>query len=73
MARKKGKGYITFRQVQLDRHDEDKVLLFAAGIVFGIGASSYLIRGETVFTGLTLIVLGLILAFIEAREWEAKN
>lgn len=56
------------RELYLNRHDEEKVLLFTAGILFGIGVSSYLIQGETVFTGLTLIILGLILAYVEARQ-----
>ncbi|MBS3053564.1 MAG: hypothetical protein J4469_03605 [Candidatus Aenigmarchaeota archaeon] len=41
---------------------------FTAGIVFGVGVSTYLMQGETVFTGLTLIIIGLVLAFIEARQ-----
>lgn len=56
------------KELNLNRHDEEKVLLFTAGILFGIGTSSYLMQGETVFTGLTLIILGLILAYVEARQ-----
>lgn len=63
-----GKDSLARREFYLNRHDEEKVLLFAAGIVFGVGVSSYLIQGETVFVGLTLIIIGLILAFIEARQ-----
>ena len=66
-ARKNNKGLIT-RDLYLNTHDEEKVLLFTAGIVFGVGVSTYLMQGETVFTGLTLIIIGLVLAFIEARQ-----
>lgn len=66
-TRKNNKGLIT-RDLYLNTHDEEKVLLFTAGIVFGVGVSTYLMQGETVFTGLTLIIIGLVLAFIEARQ-----
>lgn len=63
-----GKGSLARREFYLNRHDEEKVLLFTGGILFGVGTASYLIQGETVFTGLTLIILGLVLAYIEARQ-----
>ncbi len=66
-AIKSNKGLVT-RDFYLNTHDEEKVLLFTAGIVFGVGISTYLMQGETVFTGLTLIIIGLVLAFIEARQ-----
>ena len=66
-TRKNNKGLIT-RDLYLNTHDEEKVLLFTAGIVFGVGVSTYLMQGETVFTGLTLIIIVLVLAFIEARQ-----
>lgn len=64
----KKKDPVLAREFYLGRHDEEKVLLFSAGILFGIGVSSYLLQGETVFVGLILIIIGLILAFIEARQ-----
>lgn len=51
----------------LDRHDEEKVLLFATGMLFGIGISLYFMQ-VLWFTGLTLLIFALVLLYIESRQ-----
>lgn len=58
---------IVKHEINLDRHDEEKVLLFATGILFGIGISLYFMR-VLWFTGLSLLIFALILLFIESRQ-----
>jgi len=68
---KKQEKHIFDRIVQhdttLDRHGEDKVLLFATGMLFGIGISLYFMR-VLWFTGLTLLIFALVLLYIESRN-----
>ena len=60
-------SYIDKRELFLNRHDEEKVLLFASGILFGAGLFSSLVN-LLWFTGLSLVVLALVLLFVEQRQ-----
>lgn len=58
---------ITREEVFLNSHDEEKVLLFAAGILFGVGVSSTLL-GTFWYTGISILAFALVLIFIESRQ-----
>ncbi|MBI4896154.1 MAG: hypothetical protein HY832_01255 [Candidatus Aenigmarchaeota archaeon] len=59
-------SYVTREQIFLDEHDEEKVLLFATGIMFGLGiATTFVSLGFATFI---FLVVGLILLFIEQRQ-----
>lgn len=60
-------SYITKKRVFLDAHDEEKVLLFVTGILFGMGMTSMLLNAIW-FTALALLLFGIILIFIELRR-----
>lgn len=60
---------IVSHDITLDNHGEEKVLLFATGILFGIGVSLYFMRVFW-FTGLSLLIFALILLYIESRQKE---
>lgn len=60
-------SYITNKELFLNKHDEEKVLLFAAGILFGAGLFSTLVNLFW-FTGISMLVLALILLFVEQRQ-----
>ncbi|MBI2579987.1 MAG: hypothetical protein HYW27_03735 [Candidatus Aenigmarchaeota archaeon] len=60
-------SYISKNELFLNKHDEEKVLLFAAGILFGAGLFSSLVN-LLWFTGISMIVLALILLFVEQRQ-----
>ena len=54
-------------EINLHSHDEEKVLLFVTGILFGIGVSLYFMK-VLWFTGLTLLIFSLVLLYIESRQ-----
>lgn len=65
-ARHPSYSYMTKEHIFLDEHDEEKVLLFATGIMFGVGiASAFINLGFATFV---FLVVGLILLFIEQRQ-----
>jgi len=66
-AKVQNRSVLTNKQIYLNRHDEEKLLLFASGILFGIGISSTLM-GILWYTGIALLAFGLVLLFIEARQ-----
>ena len=53
--------------ITLDKHGEEKVLLFATGMLFGIGISLYFMH-VLWFTGLALLIFALVLLYIESRQ-----
>jgi hypothetical protein len=55
------------KQIFLDLHDEEKILLFVTGILFGIGMTSMLLNAFW-FTALSILIFGLIMIFIELRR-----
>lgn len=68
IKRKVKKSRLTNEELHLDRHDEDKVLLFTAGILFGVGAAVTIMKNPFWYTGLVAIVLAAILVFVEKRQ-----
>jgi len=55
------------QELFLDRHDEDKALLFATGIMLGIGIAAT-IMGSFVYGGVVAIIIALTLLFLERRQ-----
>jgi hypothetical protein len=62
------RSILTEKDFYLSRHDEEKVLLFVAGILFGVGVSVAISTGQYWFSSLTLAAIGAILFFIEYRQ-----
>ena len=60
-------SYVSSKELFLNKHDEEKVLLFASGILFGAGLFSSLVN-LLWFTGISLVVLAIVLLFIEQRQ-----
>ncbi|MDI6720745.1 MAG: hypothetical protein QMD85_00030 [Candidatus Aenigmarchaeota archaeon] len=58
---------INKKELFLNKHDEEKVLLFAAGILFGAGLFSSLVN-LLWFTGISLLVIAIVLLFVEQRQ-----
>ncbi len=65
--KRKGKSVLTKEELHLNKHDEEKVVLFTAGMLFGIGISAGIL-GSILYSGFVAIVLALVLLFIEARQ-----
>ena len=55
------------QELFLDKHDEDKALLFATGIMLGIGIAAT-IMGSFIYGGIVAIVIALTLLFLERRQ-----
>ena len=51
----------------LHPHDEDKLLLFATGIIFGIGITASLI-GALMYSGIVFIIIALVLIYLEYSQ-----
>lgn len=69
-ARKQAKynrSLLTKEELYLNKHDEEKLMLFAAGMLFGIGLSTAIL-GALVYSGLVAIVLALVLLMVESRQ-----
>ena len=66
MAKKK-KSFLN-----LSPHDEDKVLLLATGLVFGMALSCFIFQIYT-YVGLAALSIGLVLLLIENREKQLKR
>ncbi len=62
------KSVFTKDDFHLNKHDEEKVLLFAAGILFGVGVSAAIVTSVFWFTSVALAVLGAVLFMIEYRQ-----
>lgn len=71
MAKKKkqqGKSVLTKATFHLNKHDEEKMLLFAAGILFGVGISAAIVTNVFWFSSLALAAIGVVLFLIEYRQ-----
>lgn len=66
-AKRSNTSRLTRQELFLNRHDEDKALLFATGIMLGIGIAAT-IMGSFVYGGVVAIVIALILLFLERRQ-----
>ena len=67
MAKKIKKSRLTKTHFYLNKEDEDKVLLFTAGILFGVGIAVSIIHQSLWYGGLMAIALAMILLLIETR------
>ena len=65
----KSKSVLTKDELYLNKHDEEKIILFAAGVMFGIGLAAAIL-GALVYSGFVAIVLALVLLLVEARQEE---
>ena len=65
--KKPEKSLLTKEELYLNRHDEEKLILFAAGMLFGIGLSTAIL-GALIYSGIVAIVLALVLLMLEARQ-----
>ena len=65
--KRRGKSVLTKDELHLNKHDEEKVMLFAAGLLFGIGISAGIL-GSIIYSGFVAIVLALVLLIVEARQ-----
>ena len=61
------KSLLTKEELYLNKHDEEKLVLFAAGMLFGIGLSTAIL-GALLYSGLVAIILALVLLMVEARQ-----
>ncbi len=61
------KSVLTKGQLYLNHHDEEKVLLFTTGIVFGVGLAAALLD-KFFFGGLVALVVALVLVFVENNQ-----
>lgn len=66
-ARRPARSVLTREQLFLNQHDEEKVLLFTTGIVFGVGLAASLLD-KFIFGGLVALVVALVLVFIESNQ-----
>ena len=60
---------ISKEEFYLNKHDEEKVLLFLTGLVFGMGLVATILN-EFVYAGLAMVVVGLVLLLVELNVEE---
>ncbi|MFH0832733.1 MAG: hypothetical protein V1900_03385 [Candidatus Aenigmatarchaeota archaeon] len=65
---KSKRSRLTAEEIHLDKHDEEKVLLFTAGILFGIGSAVTVLKNPFWYTGMVAVVIAAILIFVEKRQ-----
>jgi hypothetical protein len=70
--RNSDKSVLTKGQLYLNHHDEEKVLLFTTGIVFGVGLAAALLD-KFFFGGLVALVVALVLVFVENNQKIHEN
>ncbi len=63
------KSVMSREEFYLNKHDEEKVLLFLTGLVFGMGLVATILN-EFLYGGLAMIVVGLVLLLIELNVEE---
>ncbi|MFA4819472.1 MAG: hypothetical protein WC613_00770 [Candidatus Aenigmatarchaeota archaeon] len=63
------KSMLTREEFFLNKHDEEKVLLFVTGLVFGMGLVAT-IMDKFLFGGLAMLVVGLVLLLLELNVEE---
>ena len=68
VVRKPAKSVLTKDQIHLDRHDEEKVLLFTSGILLGVGIAVSILQNIFWYGWLSAIVIVLVLLFVESRQ-----
>ena len=65
--KKRTRSHLSKEEFYLDHHDEEKVLMFATGLVLGVGIASTIL-GLFFLGGLALVAIALSLLYIECRE-----
>lgn len=60
---------LTREEFFLNKHDEEKVLLFVTGLTFGMGLVATLLD-KFLYGGLAMLVVGLVLLLIELNVEE---
>ncbi len=70
--RKRDRSYMSKNEFFLDTHDEEKVLMFATGLVLGIGIAATIL-GIFLYGGLVLVVIALTLIYIEQRQHQRER
>lgn len=66
--RRHGKSVFTHKEFYLNKHDEEKLLLFVSGILFGVGLSVAIVSNIFWFSSLALAAIGVVLFLIEYRQ-----
>lgn len=66
-SRKPKNSVMTKTHFYLNKEDEDKILLFTSGILFGVGAAVSIVQKSLWYGGLVAIALAMILLLIETR------
>ena len=59
-------------EFHLNPHDEEKLLLFVAGMLFGVGVSVSIVTTFYWFSGLATALIGAALFLIEYRSKDGK-
>ena len=67
--RRRDKSLMTREEFFLNKHDEEKVLLFVTGLTFGMGLVATMLD-KFLFGGLAMLVVGLVLLLIELNVEE---
>ena len=62
------KSTLTRKGIYLDRHDEEKVLLFVTGLLFGVGIAVGILQNIFWYGWLSAVVIVLVLFLIESRQ-----
>ncbi len=66
---KRERSVLTKEEFYLNKHDEEKVLLFVTGLVFGMGVVASILD-KFLYGGLAMLVVGLVLLLIELNVEE---
>ncbi len=69
VRRRSNASLMSREEFYLNKHDEEKVLLFLTGLVFGMGVVATILD-EFVYGGLAMLVVGLVLLLIELNVEE---
>lgn len=67
-SKSRNRSVLTAEELYLNRHDEDKVLLFTAGILFGTGTAVSILTNALWYSGIALLVLALVMLLVEKRQ-----
>lgn len=67
LRKRRGESVLTKDELHLNKHDEEKLLLFTAGMLFGIGIAAGIL-GAMLYAGIVALVMALIILLVEARQ-----
>jgi uncharacterized oligopeptide transporter (OPT) family protein len=65
--KKRSKSHFSEDEFYLEGHDEEKVLMFATGLVLGVGIASTIL-GIFIYGGIALVAIALSLIYMEHRQ-----